>query len=83
VWWFDLLMLLEIIVALLIAIVLGTPGCEVGVWPALAARARGTASEPGVGLACLVGLHFVDAWEADMRQANAEGNPGRDSQSDQ
>ena len=69
VWWFDLLMLLQIIVALLIAIVLRTPGCEVGVWPALAARTRGTGSEPGAGLACIVGLHFVDAWEADVRQA--------------
>jgi len=83
VWWFDLLMLLQIIVALLIAIGLGTPGCEVGVWPALAARARGTASEPGAGLACIVGLHFIDAWEVDMRQANAEATPGRDGESDQ
>lgn len=83
VWWFDVLMLLQIIVALLIAIVLGTPGCELGVWPALAARARGTDSEPVAGLACIVGLHLIDTWEADKRQGSAEATPGRHSESDQ
>ena len=41
VWTFDAVMLVETIVALLLAITLGTPGCEVGVWPELTARLRG------------------------------------------
>jgi hypothetical protein len=32
VWTLDVTMLLETIVALLLAVVLGTPGCEIGVW---------------------------------------------------
>ena len=40
VWAFDVAMLVETVVALLLAIALGTPGCEIGVWPELIARAR-------------------------------------------
>ena len=64
VWSFDALMLVETIAALLFAIVLGTPGCEIGVWPELIARARGTRFEPAQWPACLVGLHYLDEWEA-------------------
>jgi hypothetical protein len=67
VWWFDVLMLSEGLVALLLAVALGTPGCEIGVWSELLARARGGESETHVGLACVVGLHLLDAWEARGR----------------
>ena len=64
VWWFDVLVLVEQLAALLLAIALGTPGCEVGVWPELLARIRGDAARVEHGLECVVGLHLLDAWEA-------------------
>lgn len=64
VWWFDVLMLTEGFVAAVLATVLGTPGCEIGVWPELVARARGGSATSERGLACIVGLHLIDAWEA-------------------
>ncbi len=67
VWWFDVLVLTEQFIALVLAIALGTPGCEVGVWPELLARAgAGTATSEN-GLACMVGLHLIDGWEARRR----------------
>jgi hypothetical protein len=76
VWGFDVLMLVETIVASSIAIVIGTPGCEVGVWAALVARARGGTWAPVVGPACIVGLHLIDHWEARGRQPTPEPHPG-------
>jgi hypothetical protein len=67
VWWFDVLMLAEGLIACTLAVVLGTPGCEIGVWPELTARLRGRRSAPANGLACVVGLHFVDRWESRHR----------------
>lgn len=67
VWAFDVLMLSETMVAVLLAIALGTPGCEIGVWPELIARARGKRFAPSVGPACIVGLHLLDSWEARHR----------------
>ena len=67
VWWFDVVMLSEGLVATLLAIILGTPGCEIGVWAELVARRRGRDSEVHIGLACIVGLHLLDAWEARAR----------------
>jgi hypothetical protein len=64
VWWFDVLMLIEGLVATLLAVALGTPGCEIGVWPELVARARGSTAQTEEGLACIVGLHLIDQWEA-------------------
>jgi hypothetical protein len=72
VWWFDAVMLVQTIVATLIAVVIGMPGCEVGVWPALMARARGGSSAPVAGPACVIGLHLLDEWEAGRRQADTE-----------
>ena len=71
VWWFDVLMLGEQVVVTLLAIVLGTPGCEIGVWPALILRARGGRPQVESGLACIVGLHLIDGWEARRAGANA------------
>jgi hypothetical protein len=76
VWWFDVLMLGEQVVVTLLAIVLGTPGCEIGVWPALILRARGVRPQAEGGLACIVGLHLIDGWEARRARARrqAAGN---------
>jgi hypothetical protein len=64
VWTLDVTMLLETIVALSIAVVLGTPGCEIGVWAELAARLRGGRASPPI---CIIGLHHLDEWEARRR----------------
>jgi hypothetical protein len=67
VWGFDALMLVETIVALVLAIGLGTPGCEVGVWPELLGRLGGEARPTRP--VCILGLHFVDDWEARRARA--------------
>lgn len=64
VWWFDVVMLVEGLVATLLSAVIGLPGCEIGVWPLFIARFRGGKALPEEGLACVVGLHYLDAWEA-------------------
>ena len=63
VWWFDVAMLAEQVVALILAIILGTPGCEIGVWAELIARRRGTQSSAVDRLGCIIGLHLLDRWE--------------------
>ena len=73
VWTFDLVMLVQELGAFALAIVLGTPGCEVGVWPELVARAGGRPRGQTGGLACVVGLQFVDRWEARRAAAAARG----------
>jgi hypothetical protein len=74
VWWFDVLMLIEQIGATLLAVGIGTPGCEVGVWPYLIGRARGAAPSAENGLACIVGLHLIDGWEARRAQVVNQGS---------
>jgi hypothetical protein len=69
VWWFDVLMLVEGLAASALAAVLGTPGCEIGVWNELRTRAGGGSFRPEDGLACIVGLHLLDGWEARRRLA--------------
>lgn len=64
VWWFDVTMLLEGLVATLLSIGLGLPGCEIGVWALFISRAHGSKALPEEGLACVVGLHYLDSWEA-------------------
>jgi hypothetical protein len=71
VWTFDAVMLVETIVALLLAIALGTPGCEVGVWPELIARLRGPDAAVPTRPICILGLHYLDEWEA-RRQSRPE-----------
>jgi hypothetical protein len=71
VWGFDALMLVETIVALLLAIALGTPGCEVGVWPELIGRLRGGDGAAPTRPICVLGLHFVDEWEARRARAGS------------
>ncbi len=70
VWTLDATMLLETIAALLIAVMLGTRGCEIGVWADIAARLRGGPASPPI---CIIGLHHVDEWEARRRRRSAAG----------
>jgi hypothetical protein len=79
VWALNVTMLLETVVALPLAVVLGTPGCEIGVWGELAARFRGRPASPPL---CIIGLHHLDEWELRRRSAryhamNAEGKAKR------
>jgi hypothetical protein len=75
VWALDVAMLLQTIIALLLAVVLGTPGCEIGVWDDIAARLRG---RPASSPLCIIGLHHFDEWELRRRSAR---HPGRRSAS--
>ena len=67
VWLLDVAMLTETIVALLIAVVLGTPGCEIGVWAEIGAHLRARPASPPL---CIIGLHHLDGWE--LRRAAHE-----------
>ena len=75
VWGFDAIMLMETIVALVLAIALGTPGCEVGVWPEVIGRFRGGQAAASARPICVIGLHFIDDWEA--RRYGAKGDRRR------
>jgi hypothetical protein len=76
VWALNVTMLLQTIVALLLAVVVGTPGCEIGVWGEIAARLRGRPASPPL---CIIGLHHLDAWE--LRRRSAQANATRASAS--
>lgn len=67
VWVFDVAVLIEQVLALVLAIAFGTPGCEIGVWSELISRARGGPARETEGLACVVGLQLIDRWEAGRR----------------
>jgi hypothetical protein len=61
VWWLNTAYLAQLALAFGLAALLGTPGCEQGVWREL--LGRGSASHSP--LSCVIGLHALDAWEAD------------------
>jgi hypothetical protein len=63
-------MLLETLVALLLAAVLGTRGCEIGVWADIAARRRGRPASPPL---CIVGLHQLDDCELRRQSVPIDG----------
>ena len=67
VWIFDIAILGTELLAFALVVWLGTPGCEIGVWGELIARARGEAAPRTDVLACIVGLHLIDRWEASRR----------------
>jgi hypothetical protein len=67
VWALDVTMLLQTITALLLAVVLGTPGCEIGVWDDIAAHLRGRHASSAL---CIIGLHHLDEWELRRRSAH-------------
>lgn len=75
IWWFDVLTLGQTIVALPVAIVLGTPGCEVGVWPELIYRLRRKQVSGPPRVVCVIGLDLVDKWEARRRGPTEAGSP--------
>jgi hypothetical protein len=62
VWWLDTAYLLQLGPAFGLAALLGTPGCEQGVWRELLGH-RGSGSH--TPLTCVIGLHALDAWEAE------------------
>ena len=69
VWWLDVLVVVEQFIALVLAVALAMPGCEIGVWSQLLAKlGRGSARSEDT-LACIVGLHLLDAWEARRKVA--------------
>jgi hypothetical protein len=77
VWVVDAAMLVETIVALLLAIALGTPGCEVRVWPELIRRLRRGDAAAATRPICVLGLHFVDDWEGRRSHARLKARgPG-------
>jgi len=67
VWIFDVTVLASEVLAFALAVVLGTSGCEIGVWGKLLARARHSPAPRTDVLACIVGLHLIDRWEAARR----------------
>jgi hypothetical protein len=62
VWWLNTVYLIQLAPAFGLAALLGTPGCEQGVWRELLDQ-RGSGSH--TPLSCVIGLHALDAWEAD------------------
>ena len=58
VWGLDIGIVALVAAALLAAVVIGTPGCEIGVFAELNRRLR-----RGEAMFCLVGLHKLDEWE--------------------
>ena len=68
VWYFDVFWLTVELAAFLLAVILGTPGCEIGVWDELISRARGGTAIRRQGLPCIIGIHLIDRWEDRRRR---------------
>jgi hypothetical protein len=62
VWCFDVLMLLLELATTAVAIILGTPGCELSVLLKLLPHAPARVASSR----CVIGLHALDAWEARL-----------------
>jgi hypothetical protein len=62
VWCFDVLMLGLEVATTAVAIILGTPGCELGVLLKLLPHAPASPATSH----CVIGLHALDAWEARL-----------------
>jgi hypothetical protein len=63
-WWLNTAYLSQVTVAFVLAAVIGTPGCEQGVWRELL-YGRRRAGEHNA-LTCVIGLHLLDGWEAEQ-----------------
>ena len=76
VWWFNNAMMVQIALSFAVAAVVGTPGCEQGVWQELRGHDR---QGGGDVYACIVGLHRLDEWERRRhdRRAPAESSVDR------
>jgi hypothetical protein len=64
-WWLNTAYLGQLAVAFVLAAVLGTPGCEQGVWRELVSGQKG--ANEHTALTCVIGLHLLDSWEAENR----------------
>jgi hypothetical protein len=76
VWWFDVVMLVAGLASTALAMVLGTPGCEIGVLGELAASFRRTPAPSADPSPCILGLHALDEWE---RRRAAPGSAANSS----
>jgi len=74
VWWFDVVMLAVGLVSTALAIVLGTPGCEIGVLGELAASLRGTPAPRADPSPCILGLDALDGWERRRTAPRSAGD---------
>jgi hypothetical protein len=74
VWWFDVLMLAVGCASTALAIVLGTPGCEIDVLRILVARFRRTQPPGADTSACILGLHALDGWERRRTALSRSGD---------
>ncbi len=63
VWGLNISVLTVIVITVLFAVILGTPGCEVGVLRGLARRLGGSVNDDKP-MFCLVGLGALDRWES-------------------
>ncbi len=62
--WF-LLIAIPLGIALILAAILGTPGCEMRVYAAIVARLQGHSASEHY---CPGGIDFIDPWEAHLRK---------------
>jgi hypothetical protein len=68
-FWLGVSFLIAVAVSYLVAIFLGTPGCEVGGLAELVRRIRHTShGDDHDAMWCVAGLHHLDKWEADRRR---------------
>ncbi|MPZ70181.1 MAG: hypothetical protein GEU71_11740 [Actinobacteria bacterium] len=58
--------LILVTISFVIAVILGTPGCEIGGLAELIRRLRGDTGAEAMW--CIVGLHRIDEWEAGRRR---------------
>lgn len=63
---FEVGFLVVVTVAHVVAVMLGTAGCEMGGLAELVHRLRGTPRPAGEPMSCIAGLHRLDQWEADQ-----------------
>lgn len=78
VWWFNNAMMAQIALSFAAAAVVGTPGCEQGVWQDLRNRGRDGGSHI---YSCVIGLHRLDEWEWRRRDRSAPDGSRIDRQS--
>lgn len=65
----DVTFLFVVAISYVVAVFLGTPGCEVGGLGELIRRLRGVPhAADHEAMWCIVGIHCLDAWEAERRR---------------
>jgi hypothetical protein len=64
-WWLNTAYLGQLTVAFVLAALLGTSGCEQGVWRELVSGKKQAGEH--TALTCVIGLHLLDSWEAEHR----------------